>query len=203
MLNTEYISISIRLYYSLSIFVNGWTSDSTAPSGLWWYWLYTAPSGLWWYWLSTAPPVSGGTDSLLPPLVSGVLTLYCPLWSLVVLLRYVRRLRTDWRTKPPPGRTRACVSAHRWVSLPPCNTTINQSVYLPRNAWTAWSAWRSVTSSDMMVCSVDWLYWNALLHTVFAPRHLASLWSGLRRRSMKRQRGNGVMSTVVVTLSSE
>ena len=32
MLNTEYIYISISYYTTLSVFVNGWTSDSTAAS---------------------------------------------------------------------------------------------------------------------------------------------------------------------------
>ena len=55
MLNTEYIYTYLSDIILLSVFVNGWTSDSVSLLSL-----------------SLPPPlVSGGTDSLLPPLVSG------------------------------------------------------------------------------------------------------------------------------------
>lgn len=51
-----------------------------------------------------------------------------------------------------------------------------QQRHSPRNVSTACKACSSVTSSEMMVRSPRWLYSKAFWQTVFAPRHLASLW---------------------------
>lgn len=48
--------------------------------------------------------------------------------------------------------------------------------YKPRKVWMACRACWSVTSSEIMFRPSSWLWSNAFWQTVFAPRHLASLW---------------------------